>query len=97
VNGDTPPAAIEAIRHKVAIAMHDAECADRHCSGTALGAYYGMADVALFVAAPLIAAAERERIRDELVTVVIDNAGSDGPFLAALLGALLDTVRELTP
>ena len=75
---------IAAIRAKIAIALHDAECPDRHCNGPALGAYYRQADIALEAAAPAIAAqaaaAERARILVSDETLHAD--GSIGPDTA---------------
>ncbi len=48
-----PPGAITA----AAVAIHDADCPDRTCSGSALGHCYRLAQSALEAAAPLIAAA----------------------------------------
>lgn len=45
-----------------AVALHDAECSDRHCSGPALGSYYKQARIALGAAAEAIRADERDRL-----------------------------------
>jgi len=66
-----PPEAITA----AAVAIHDADCPDRTCSGSALGHCYKLASVALEAAvplivaeavAPLMATAERNRIRQRV-------------------------------
>jgi hypothetical protein len=44
-----------------AVAIHDTGCPDRTCSDAPLGHCYKLARAALEAAAPLIAAAERER------------------------------------
>lgn len=46
-----------------AVALHDDECPDRHCSGSALSLFYGRARVALSAGAEAIRADERERSR----------------------------------
>ena len=53
-----PPQAITA----AAVAIHDVDCRDDRCSGSALGHCYKLARAALGAAAPLLAAAERETI-----------------------------------
>lgn len=39
------------MRSKLAVALHDADCGDRHCEPQAMGAYYRQADIALAVMA----------------------------------------------
>ena len=56
---DIPPDA----RTAAAVAIHDADCPDRTCSGSALGHCYKLADAALAAAGPLIRTDERERLR----------------------------------
>lgn len=47
-----------------AVALHDAECSDRHCSGPALGAFYEQARIALGAAAEAIRAPIESKLRD---------------------------------
>jgi hypothetical protein len=60
--GDIPEAALTA----AAVAIHDADCPDTHCSGPALGHCYRLAEAALGAAGPHLLAAERERIRQAI-------------------------------
>jgi hypothetical protein len=48
----------DALRARVAVALHDADCGDRHCEPTVMGEYYRLADIAI----QIVAAAERERM-----------------------------------
>jgi hypothetical protein len=57
---DTPDEVLTA----AAVAIHDVDCPDTHCSGSALGHCYRLAEAALNAATPLITAAERHRIRE---------------------------------
>lgn len=50
-----------------AVALHDAECPDRHCSGPALGAFYRQARIALEAASHAIRADEREAVLSMLL------------------------------
>jgi hypothetical protein len=86
---DAPPAVIEAAAAAITRCLMSGE----HDFSTWMDSDDHLARIALAAAAPLIAAAERELIRQELTTVVIDNAGDSDALLAALLVA----IRELMP
>ena len=60
-----------------AVAIHDADCPDTHCSGAALGNAYRLARVALEAAAPHILKAERERI-SQLALAEADRGAKTG-------------------
>ncbi len=57
-----PPEAVDL----ATVAVHDVDCPDRDCNGSALGHACKLACAALEAAAPLIAAAERDRLYAEL-------------------------------
>ena len=86
---------------RVAVALHDAECPDRKCSGPALRAYYRQADIALGAARPAIAAqaaaAERERIRELAISenAIVFRAAPAPTFEAVPFADLL--APEATP
>jgi hypothetical protein len=56
---EIPQAAVDA----AAVAIHDADCADQSCSGSALGHAHRLARLALQAAVPFIVAAEQERMQ----------------------------------
>jgi hypothetical protein len=62
----------EDARTAAAVAIHDVDCPDRHCSGSALGHAYRLADAALGKAAPLLLAAEVSAHRAEQDAVHAD-------------------------
>lgn len=68
-----------------AVAIHDADCPDTHCSGAALGHAYRLAEAALAAAAPAIqaqaAAAERTACVAEIFAYANDVL--TGPVAAA--------------
>ena len=75
-----------------AVAIHDADCPDRTCSGSALGQSYKLARAALEAAVPFIAAAERERVLEE----VRASAGTWGGILTdAIRHAERERIRQL--
>jgi hypothetical protein len=89
------------LRDKIAIALHDDDCSDRHCSGPALGAYYRQADIALNLAAPWIAAAERETIarlaeQHHAQYVMCDPPRSCGNPACGTRGGFADVIRQHT-
>jgi hypothetical protein len=92
VNGDTPPAAIQAAAAAITRCLMSGE----HDFSTWMDSDDHLARIALAAAAPSFAAAERGRIRQELTTIVIDvinNAGDSDTMLDRLLVA----IRELVP
>jgi len=94
---EIPQAAIDA----AAVAIHDADCPDTRCSGSALGHAHRLARLALEAAAPHVAAAQREADAQlaeaearRLHERGLDEVSNAGEVMSAALEDFADLLRN---
>jgi len=91
---EIPQAAIDA----AAVAIHDADCPDTRCSGSALGHAHRLARLALEAAAPHVAAAQREadaQLAERMGVTYL--TGSDEVGEIRLIQPFADLLRSCNP